>query len=769
METNPSGNGVPGPLRERSESKGSLSATAAAFMKNVRPSEPKAAAAPPKRRMWRGAKANKNTGPRGKVPPNVRGLSRDIAARKERAEKIAATESQDPQSWVRRSPAWAISLSLHLLAAVVLMNVVYFKPHQRLGQIFRIALHIGTPGGLQEGDQDNGIKGTESEDSPPAGPPDETALPGRPDPDALRLPPAPTGVAGPAPLPINVAGTPTVGDAGFGGIYAGRGGSGRGNSLQRYGGDGVSEQAVSDGLAWLADHQAADGGWDLSNFTKRCPAGRKCEDGRDEYWSHEFDSYRCAITGLSALAFLGAGYTQSDDRRTEVAEGEVAKRHPFCDVVDRALVYLCKVQRADGCIISSDREASRCMYSHGMAGIAIIEAYSLTHDPRLRPHAQLAVNFTCASQQENGGWDYGSWPTGRGDTSVASWQVMLLRSARAAGLSVPKKTWEMARAYMELVTDRKAGTIGYELEGSQQALQEGCNAMVAAGWVSRAYLGIADDHPTQAKFAAVIRSVPPRFDDEWGACAHWSMLAHKKAAGHWSLYYTYYATLAMFHHGGEDWEKWNAKVREVTLKAQRKDGHEKGSWDPLTADATFGGRIYATAMNVINMEVYYRYLPIFEVGADFGLSALASDADWAGVRDKSVKGVFHVRKKGTEGDPAGRPGDGVDALIADLKSADMMTRRNAARELSQKAIKAAIPALIQAATVEKTSLRPVLIEYLGAFGQDAATLDALIAFVQDASPRIRQAAADGLKKATGQDFGTHYLDWQKWREEFVPK
>lgn len=706
--------------------------------------------------------------PRGKVPPNVRGLSRDIAARKERGERLDAGADRDAHGWLRRSPAWAISLSFHLVAAVVLMNVVYFRPHQRLGQIFRVALRIATPGGQQEGPQDNGTKGNESEDSPPA-------ASAAPDPDAtadaplLPLPAPTTGVATANPAPIRVEGTPTAGDGpAFGGIYAGRGGSGRGTALQKYGGDGVSEAAVEAGLEWLAAHQAADGGWEIAGYVKRCPAGKKCEDGRDEWWASQFDAYRCAITGLATLSFLGAGYTHQDDRRTATEDGSPAPRHAYCDVVDRALVWLCRVQRADGSLVSSDRESERCMYSHGMAGIALVEAYSVTHDPRLRAHAQLAVNFTCASQQDNGGWDYGVHRSGRGDTSVVSWQVMLLRSARAAGLAVPKKTWERAKAYMETVTDRAAGSIAYELEGPQQVPQEGCNAMVAAGWVSRAYLGIADDHPTQDRFAAVLRAVPPRASGDWGSCAHWSMLASRKADGHWSLYYNYYGTLAMFHHGGEDWTAWNALIRKATLPSQRKDGHEKGSWDPVTADGSFGGRVYATAMNVINLEVYYRYLPIYEVGADFGLSALAGDADWAALRDRSAKGTFHVRARApSAGDP--KDEDGVDALLADLKSADMMTRRNAARALSQKGLKEAIAPLIAAQAAERTSLRPVLIEYLGAFGPVPEVLDTLIPLLQDGSERIRKAAADALRKATGQDFGVHYLDWQKWRETHAPK
>ncbi|MCE9583372.1 MAG: HEAT repeat domain-containing protein [Planctomycetes bacterium] len=748
--------------------KGSLSSTAAAFLKRVTPPAPPKPASHSRRAKWSAPPGKKKLGPQGRVPPNTRGLARDIAARTERAAAQVAAESKDPQSWIRRSPAWAFSLAIHLVAAVVLMNVVYFKPHQRLGQIFRLAFHLDAPGGAKEGDQDNGVKGHESEDSPPAGPVTETvAEAGQPAPDPIRTLPAAT--ESPLALPLSVSGSPLSGNGGFGGIYAGRGGNGRGDALKRYGGDGISEEAVSGGLAWLADHQSPDGCWDISGHTKMCPPGKKCADGREDYWSHTFDAYKCAVTGVATLGFLGAGFTHMDDQRTETAGQGKPPRHPYCDVVDKALLFLCKSQRADGCVATANYENERAMYSHGMAGIALVEAYSLTHDPRLRAHAQLAVNFTCAAQQGNGGWDYGSTPSGRGDTSVTSWQVMLLRSARAAGLGVPRKTWEMARAYMETVTDRKTGEIAYEIEGPNLGTTPGCNAMVAAGWVTRAYLGIADDHPTQEKFAAAIRAVPPRFDKEWGACLHWSMLADRKATGHWTLYYTYYATLAMFHHGGEDWEKWNAKMREVTLGAQRTGGHEKGSWDPVTADASFGGRVYATAMSVMNLEVYYRYLPVYEVGYEFGLSPLINDNDWAVIRDKSVKGNFHLRKKLPADDPAiaSKERD-WNSVIDELKSADMMTRRNAARDLAQQGIKGAIPALIQAEKVEKTSLRPVLIEYLGIFGPEEAVLDTLIDLLSDESDRIRHAAADGLKKASGMDYGVHRIDWDKWRAENAP-
>ncbi len=43
-----------------------------------------------------------------------------------------------------------------------------------------------------------------------------------------------------------------------------------------------------------------------------------------------------------------------------------------------------------------------------------------------------------------------------------------------------------------------------------------------------------------------------------------------------------------------------------------KHGCENGSWDPSEDRWGFeGGRVYATAMNCLTLEVYYRYANVF--------------------------------------------------------------------------------------------------------------------------------------------------------------
>ena len=43
------------------------------------------------------------------------------------------------------------------------------------------------------------------------------------------------------------------------------------------------------------------------------------------------------------------------------------------------------------------------------------------------------------------------------------------------------------------------------------------------------------------------------------------------------------------------------------------DACEFGSWEPIDPWSASGGRIYATAMNCLCMEVFYRYERVFGV------------------------------------------------------------------------------------------------------------------------------------------------------------
>src|SRR5205085_4506416 len=105
------------------------------------------------------------------VGGKVTGSGRRAMERKRKvtcAQRLAVVAAADeaelrPEAWIRRSPAWASALALHLVAAVILMNIVRFTARPGASQVFRISFappfrpSPEAPGGEKQGGQDNGV------------------------------------------------------------------------------------------------------------------------------------------------------------------------------------------------------------------------------------------------------------------------------------------------------------------------------------------------------------------------------------------------------------------------------------------------------------------------------------------------------------------------------------------------------------------------------------------------------------------------------------
>ncbi|MEM7229546.1 MAG: hypothetical protein AAF432_12115 [Planctomycetota bacterium] len=329
--------------------------------------------------------------------------------------------------------------------------------------------------------------------------------------------------------------------------------------LEEMGGSRETEEAVERALAWLASRQQPDGRWDGKNFGPDGGPGRGAARAKVD----------TAITGLALLCFLAADHTHID-------EG------PYQDNVDRAIDWLVDQQDNDGSLIG--RES---MYSHGIASIALAEAYGMSKDPALEASVQDAIDFIFdARNRTTGGWRYA--PGQVGDTSVMGWQIMALTSARRAGIDVPEEAFDVGRAWLELVADdRNPGRFAYRPGRASSP------AMTAESLFVHGLLG---SDPKQAQMAGsaeyLLRNLP-------------------EANGNQSTYYWYYATLAMFQYGGDAWEAWNESLKDALLSTQNTRGIDAGSWDPDDKWANVGGRVYQTAICTLTLEVYYRYLPLY--------------------------------------------------------------------------------------------------------------------------------------------------------------
>ena len=103
---------------------------------------------------------------------------------------------------------------------------------------------------------------------------------------------------------------------------------------------------------------------------------------------------------------------------------------PYADQLDRALRWLIRQQSEDGFLGGKANRYAR-MYCHGMATIALGEAYGMTHDESLKEPLTRAVQFIIDAQNtKDGGWRY--VPGQISDMSIFGWQLMALKSAQTA-------------------------------------------------------------------------------------------------------------------------------------------------------------------------------------------------------------------------------------------------------------------------------------------------------------------------------------------------
>ena len=348
------------------------------------------------------------------------------------------------------------------------------------------------------------------------------------------------------------------------GIYQLRNRAGRRAGVRKYGGSAGSETAVAAGLEWLQRHQDADGKWDAIEFTRHCRQG-KCR-------GIGFRKYNPALSALALMAFLGAGYSPARGR--------------YRQLVCRTRGYLLQTQDHAGYFTPE-------MYNHAIVLLALVELYGQSQDWSLGQPIRQAIAASARAQQPAGGWTYEAMPMrSRNDLSITGWQIMALTAAKRLDFQVPDsvllRAWELFVRFT-----MPGGQVRYADSGPQAFRQSDALAAVAllCGLIS------GHDAKTRSIQLQILRRNPP----------NWQTV---KTLDH-CMYYWYHGTLALFAIGGDDWRIWNDRLRPMLVARQVKAGEERGSWPPSGKWGSSGGRIYSTAINILNLEIYYRYHPAF--------------------------------------------------------------------------------------------------------------------------------------------------------------
>ncbi len=497
-------------------------------------------------------------------------------------------EARDPDAvvgtMVKRTPWWAISIGLHTLAALV------------LGFFFVVA-------GPAETIVVSTLSHTPKPDVPLMVP-------------APLVAPVPVQNPDPATEPLitdadddrnsdisDLVTNTTVGDPdnrtdspfknpnhntsiGVGGPPGGKYGKGLGDRATRrkkgkLGNQPEIDDAVLAALKWLARHQGPDGGWGVQSHAAACK-GARCAS--PESASADFDA---GVTGLSLLAFLGAGYSHlSKDTHDGIC---------FGDVVRKGLQNLLRQQDVDGFL--GPHSGHKEMYNHAIAALAVVEAYGLTGSALFKDQAQKAVDYLVHAQNPGKGWRYGA-RSGDNDTSVTGWAVMALKSAELSGIAFPRTAYDGARAWLDEVTEESYSRAGYTHKGTgkvycpHNALFDHQEALTSIAVMSRVFIDKKADARVRAGAELIAREVP-------------SLEASKV-----DYYAWYYAALALFQVDGPSgplWSRWNQGMVGALVKSQNPADCKRGSWEPIDRWGCEGGRVYATAINALTLEVYYRY------------------------------------------------------------------------------------------------------------------------------------------------------------------
>lgn len=359
--------------------------------------------------------------------------------------------------------------------------------------------------------------------------------------------------------------------------------------LEAYGGTPESEAAVMRGLKWLAAHQRSDGAWSLKAYDAEA---ENC-NCRDAEFEKDVENDDVAGTAFGVLAFLGAGVgiDQAPEEPPELAQYQSR-------VLD-AIAFLVKRQvKSDK--PTEDGRLSTNMYAHAAGTIALCEAFGLSGDrwkERLKLPAQRAIRFIAQAQHKEGGWRY--QPRQPGDMSAVGWQFLAIRSGQLAGMPIGSDPLIRAERFVDSCAAGPPGA-----EKSQYSYLPGEKPRIsttAAGLLTRQYLlKWKKDHPDLvAGCKEIMKNLPPESGTSLGP-----------------IYYYYYATQVLHHMEGEEFDLWNARMREHLIRTQEKTGHQAGSWNPKGTDyGNRGGRLYATGMALMTLQVYYRHLPLYRTVA----------------------------------------------------------------------------------------------------------------------------------------------------------
>ena len=189
-----------------------------------------------------------------------------------------------------------------------------------------------------------------------------------------------------------------------------------------------------------------------------------------------------------------------------------------------------------------------------------------------------------------GGWRYNPTDTDA-DLSVTVWQVMALRAAKNAGLSVPKETIDNAIAYIKRSYYSRRDSAGRILDlKSAFAYQPGSGPAYSTAAEGLLALQVCGEYDAP----------------ELQGTVEWLRMNKLKNSNVSHFFYgTYYFAQGMYQRGGASADEARQLVENLLLAEQK----ENGRWQNQEANAS---PVYGTAMAILSLSVRHHFMPIYQ-------------------------------------------------------------------------------------------------------------------------------------------------------------
>jgi len=329
------------------------------------------------------------------------------------------------------------------------------------------------------------------------------------------------------------------------------------------GGDARTLNAVDQGLKWLRYHQEHDGSWDPERFTR--------EPG------HDFGGdprTRVGLTALAVAAFLSDGHTEVSGR--------------YADTASNGINYLLASRDSLGQFGAVAESPAISLFNQSVTVLVLAENYLLAggrNEDELRLGVNRLISMISTLNPDQGHGTYSD-----------TWAAMALRTVLMAGLegeevrqvcrTVENRVTLLAREESDkhIVAARVPPLYTASLE-AVDALFEGQGLRQEEIEQPHDHTPFPDRHQPETMFALL--------DDE--ALREPSFL--------------FFISTALCEESSAHWPAWNRRVKEILVGTQTLKGFWSTGGDWPWID---GGDVYTTALNILTLQVYYRFIKLEE-------------------------------------------------------------------------------------------------------------------------------------------------------------